>query len=505
MTDLFQPLAGESAPIHAGAELVALAEADRHRPRFHFVSPAGWLNDPNGVGQWDGTYHLFYQYNPDGPFHGNIKWGHASSTNLVNWNDEPIALEPSAGPDADGCWSGVLVNDDGVPTLIYSGRHDSVELPCVAVGSPDLRTWSKAPENPVIATPPPGVDVPAFRDHCVWKQDGMWRQLVGSGVQGQGGAAFLYESTDLRNWTYLGPLLVGEAASQEPDANDWQGTMWECVDLFRVGTSDILVFSAWHDEETLHPLYWTGSYSGNTFTPENLLRLDYGGRFFYAPQSFEDEAGRRVMFGWLQEGRGEDAVQASGWSGVMSLPRTAELVGSELSFAPVAEVASLRRDHRAVAARALGAVEILDGVAGNELDLELDLRLDPGATFRLGLLATVNSDGSVTEETVVSVTHDGLGTGTLHLDRSASSLDPDVDVEDKSGPVPLADGVLHLRVLVDHSALEIFANGKPLTARVYPSLHGEAIRLAATGAVQLRTADAWRMGGIFNHSRNLRP
>ncbi|HYH76017.1 MAG TPA: glycoside hydrolase family 32 protein, partial [Arthrobacter sp.] len=231
MTGLTHPLA--TVPQD---QLVARAEADAHRPRFHFVSPAGWLNDPNGVSQWNGTYHLFYQYNPEGAFHYRILWGHATSTDLVTWTDQPVALEPSAGPDTDGCWSGVLVNDGGTPTLVYSGRHGERELPCVAVGSPDLLTWSKAPENPVIPAPPAGVDVTAFRDHCVWREGSGWRQLVGSGIRGRGGTAFLYESADLRNWDYIGPLCIGDASAGDPAATDWQGTMWECVDLFRAGT-----------------------------------------------------------------------------------------------------------------------------------------------------------------------------------------------------------------------------------------------------------------------------
>ena len=181
MTELTHPLA--TVPQD---ELVARAEADPHRPRFHFVSPAGWLNDPNGVSQWNGTYHLFYQYNPEGAFHHRILWGHATSTDLVNWADQPVALEPSEGPDTDGCWSGVLVDDGGTPTLVYSGRHGERELPCVAVGSPDLLTWTKAPENPVIPAPPAGVDVTAYRDHCVWREGPLWRQIVGSGIRGRG-------------------------------------------------------------------------------------------------------------------------------------------------------------------------------------------------------------------------------------------------------------------------------------------------------------------------------
>ena len=108
--------------------------------------------------------------------------------------------------------------------------------------------------------------------------------------------------------------------------------MWECVDLFRAGqgslgsapsdgSPDVLVFSAWDDGVTRHPLYWTGRYAGDTFEPAALHRLDYGGRFFYAPQSFQDESGRRVMFGWMQEGRSDAAMVEAGWSGVMSLPR----------------------------------------------------------------------------------------------------------------------------------------------------------------------------------------
>lgn len=329
MTELTHPL----ATVPPQDELLTRAEADPPlRPRFHFVSPAGWLNDPNGVSQWNGTYHLFYQYNPEGAFHHRIQWGHATSTDLVTWTDLPVALEPSAGPDADGCWSGgVLVNDGGTPTLVYSGRFEGNELPCVAAGSPDLQNWTKDPGNPVIAAPPAGVEITAYRDHCVWREGTKWRQLVGgSGIRHRGGTAFLYESSDLRSWDYIGPLCIGDASQGDPADTDWTGTMWECVDLFRAGqgslgsaptdnSPDVLVFSAWDDGVTRHPLYWTGRYAGgDAFEPEALHRLDYGGRFFYAPQSFEDESGRRVMFGWMQEGRSDAAMVEAGWSGVMS-------------------------------------------------------------------------------------------------------------------------------------------------------------------------------------------
>ncbi|GAB3072696.1 glycoside hydrolase family 32 protein [Pedococcus soli] len=499
--------------------LVELAEADRHRPRFHFVSPAGWLNDPNGLTQWDGTYHLFYQYNPTSALHSRIHWGHATSTDLVTWADQPIALVPGdEGPDRDGCWSGVLVDDDGTPTVVYSGRHDERELPCVATGSADLNTWIKDPGNPVIADYPDGLDLTAYRDHCVWREDGRWRHLVGSGIAGQGGTALLYESTDLRHWDYVGPLLTGDASTGTVDAGDWTGTMWECVDLFRPPAAsegdgarepdpvDVLVFSAWDAGVTHYPLYWTGRYRGDTFDPDRLHRLDLGGRYFYAPQSFRDESGRRVLFGWLQEGRDDEAMVAHGWSGVMSLPRVVTLgPDGALAQAPAPEVATLRTDQQRCAAQELGPVPLGLG-EGDQRDLELVMVLEPGASAVLVLAST--GDGE--EATVLRVRRDvGPGPGgTVALDRSRSSLDDSVDRTPRSGEVPIgADGRVDLRVLVDHSALEVFVNGRALTARVYPTREDatRATVAAETGAVELLAATSWAMCDTWDGPRPLYP
>src|SRR5260370_11470948 len=79
------------------------------------------MNDPNGAFFWKGKYHLFYQYNPNGPFWGTIHWGHAARSDLVHWEDLPIALSPSKeGPDKDGCWSGCVVDDGGILTALYT-------------------------------------------------------------------------------------------------------------------------------------------------------------------------------------------------------------------------------------------------------------------------------------------------------------------------------------------------------------------------------------------------
>ena len=482
------------------AELIARAADDPHRPAYHFTAPAGWLNDPNGLTQRNGEYHLFYQFNPYAPLHHRIHWGHAVSTDLVHWRDLPIALTPSDGPDVDGCWSGVLVYDGDTPTIVYSGRHGDRELPCVAIGTPDLVEWTKVAENPVISTTPAGIDVTAFRDHCVWREGETWRQLIGSGIRSRGGTAFLYESTDLREWTYIGPLLVGDSTVGDAGAPDWTGTMWECVDLFRIGEEnaahrDILVFSAWDEGVTHHPLYWSGRYEGDRFTPAALHRLDLGGRYFYAPQSMRDESGRRLLFGWLQEGRPDKAAVEAGWSGIMSLPRvvTAAPDGS-LHQAPAPEVDALRDEQVASGSLGVGgaAGEV---VRGDELDLELRLTIPDDRAVTIALRATDDD----AERTVLHLQRRG-DQAELSLDRSRSSLDPEDDAGPRgaTGPVD-ADGGLDLRILVDHSALEVFAGGVPLTARVYPT-RPDALGIRLSGddvPVQLR---AWSMRTVARNA-----
>lgn len=522
----------------AGEDLLARAERDEHRPRFHVVAPAGWLNDPNGVGQWDGVYHLFYQYNPVAPVHDRIHWGHLTSRDLVTWTDEPVALVPGpGGPDADGCWSGVLVDDGGAPTLVYSGhRTDELEVGCLATGTPDLRAWTKDAANPVVEAPE-GLDVVAFRDHCVWREDGRWRQLVGAGIRGVGGTALLFEGEDLRTWRYVGPLVVGDAGGGPLDgtlgAPDWTATMWECIDLFHLaadGSSgpprsgggdgpgadgddgrDVLVFSAWDDGRTLHPLALTGTYAGDAFVPDRLHRLDLGEGALYAPQSFTDDSGRRILFGWIQEQRPPAAALAAGWSGAMSLPRVVTLDASGTpALAPAVEVEALRRDHVHLVgrdgARVLRAGEEVPGPRGVQLDVEASLVLAPDSRVHL----VVRAAGDDGERTVVEVGRASSGEGWLRLDRSAGSLDRAMPAAERGGAIPVGPGGrVDLRVVVDRSVLEVFANGRALTSRVYPVGAGaDGTRLAVPAGgpdAVVERFEVWRMADAWSGPRSLWP
>jgi beta-fructofuranosidase len=474
---------------------VAPQPHDQHRPIYHFTAPANWLNDPNGLCFWQGAYHLFYQHNPHAAVWGPMHWGHAVSDDLLHWRHLPIALAPTpGGPDADGCWSGVLVDDGGLPTIVYSGhqtragRRDDVQLPCLATSRDGLLTWQKDPANPVIAAPPADLDVYEFRDHVLWREDGAWRQLIGAGIRNAGGAALMYRSDDLRSWEYMGPLCRGES--------DATGTIWECPDFFALGDRHALVLSP---IPLRRSIYLTGSYDGRRFVPSLRGEVDAGGHF-YAPQSFVDPQGRRIMIGWLWEGRSEQAQIAAGWAGAMSLPRvvTARADGG-LHFAPLPEVDLLRGEHMAYGGLELaaGAAMLLDPAAGDALDVELEL--EAGRAEQIEVALRRSPDGE--EQTVIRYDR---ASSLLEVDRARSSRDPEAHQTAAGDVCPLAaDGVLRLRILLDRSVLELYTpSGQCLTSRIYPQRpdsQGLAVE-ARGGAAYLRSADVWRMRGTWDTS-----
>lgn len=465
---------------------------ERHRPQYHFTPPANWLNDPNGLVQWNERYHLFYQYNPSGPFHGTIHWGHAVSDDLIHWEDEPIALEPTPdSPDEHGCWSGAFVDDDGTPCVIYTGGSGQKQLPCLATADDNLRYWTKDPSNPVIKSPPDSVDVLStvhweaeFRDHAFYEVDGTWYQIIGSGIEREGGTAFLYRSEDLREWEYCHPLLVG----------DWYetGPMWECPELLRFDEGDLLHVSNYSDVVAFTGVYNEAS---NRFEPRHRGLLDHGD--FYAPQSFETDDGRTITFGWVREARDVESQWDAGWSGLMSLPRAVSMTDEQRLHVDVAdEVTGLRENHHhfediLVLPNGSGYLEEISGDA-----LEILVTFDATDVDECGLVLRKSPDGK--ERTVIAC---NVGQREVLVDRDESSLNPDVDDSPQSMPIRLNDdGTVTLHLFLDRSVVEVFTNdGQCLTSRIYPTRSdSQGLDLYAThDDLTVASLDIWEMGSIY--------
>jgi beta-fructofuranosidase len=402
------------------------------------------MNDPNGLVQWNGRVHLFYQHNPAGPVHERIAWGHASSADLWTWEDHPLALEPDpSGPDRDGCFSGCTVVADGRPHLLYTGVNGPHQLPCLAeAADQELIRWTRDPGNPVIASPPPGEAVQAFRDHSAWRHGPVWYQVIGGGLADRGGALFLYQSADLRAWEYVGVMVA---------AADYGlgGAIWECPDVFAFGDTTVVVVSVLDDQRPW-VMWLTGRMTANRFVPSASGRCDDGQRY-YAPQSLTMADGRRVAFGWIREGQDELAGQDRSRVGVMSLPRELFLdSGGRLRSRPVRELDRAR--HQTMASLAVHG----RGSAG---------------------IALSARSGRAAEFSVTPAGHDVTAVGL----RLAGSGVPDVLIRVTTGGVEITEGgrklaaeavppaggpVGEIRVYYDGGVLEVFSLSAPAAAAI---------------------------------------
>ena len=480
-----------------------LLHDDPHRPRYHACAPAGWMNDPNGVLHHDGRWHLFYQHNPRAGLHADMHWGYMSSTDLVHWDDHACALRPHAGTyDEAGIWSGnAVVADDGTPTLFYTGvqagplgRYQH-QLACVAHVRDGFTRFEKDPGNPVIPATPSGLDLVQYRDPFVWRghsgSPARWLMAVGSGFPGIGGTTLVYGSEDLSNWDYLHPMATGDVTVREPV---WTGIMWECPDFYEDTATGrgVLLVSAW-DNGVKYVVGAVGDtdQTGTRLSARNTFAFDGGA--FYAPQSFWDAHGRRIQIGWLRESRPPTVHGPAGWAGAMSLPRVLRVTpDGRLAGSPAPEVNALRRDHVPVTPGS-GARHV---VGLHAAYFELALHFGAPGTGRSGAWVRCSPD----DREATFVGYDPAGGG-LVVDRSRSSLDPDVRRTTSVTPFVLPEGTpFTVRVYGDGSIIEAFVEDAGgclanIGDRIYPT-RTDSLGIGVEGAT-FTGGDAWTMADTW--------
>ncbi|WP_152487121.1 glycoside hydrolase family 32 protein [Nocardiopsis halotolerans] len=480
--------------------------ADRRRPQLHVRPAAGqWCNDPNGPLFHDGRYHLFFQHNPAAPVWGDIHWGHASSPDLLTWDDHGIALTPTPGTrDALGAWSGCAVVEDGVPTAVYTGmdRSDGVGSVMLARAVDEEVSQLKADPDPVVPGPPPGLDLAAFRDPYLFTVGDRRWALMGAGHRDSRPDVLLYRVHSLTEWTYEGSLL--DAADPVASRVAGPAAAWECPALFpedpsRTGAGDrwVLVLSLWADDVTYLTVRLVGALlptgdgprtgtdgappdgggarsggGGLRFVPEDGGLLDHG-RDFYAATALV-RRDRTLLWGWSWESRTEEESVAEGWAGCLTHPRE---VGPHpdggLRVAPARELSALRTRELACADPLPPAYEVA-------LDAEVDLP-DTEVVLRLGDTVALRVNPS---------------RGLLVLDRAGAPATgthplPRADEAVATGP---SDTRARLRVLVDGPIVEVFWNDRvTLTEKVHPAPHGSWSAATVRGAARVEVR-AWECG-----------
>ena len=485
---------------------------DPYRPAYHFVTPEGVCGpfDPNGALFWRGCYHLMYIVQTE---KGHC-WAHVSSKDLLYWRQHPLALQPGEG-DSGIFSGGASLDKNGVPTITYWGLGNPRGI-CIATGHDEnLDLWAKSSHNPVIRETQHGLAIVPAADgkpetvygaadpSAIWINDGRYYMLTGNLLVlrefGQkrkqpehlGDTLYLFVSDDLAKWTYLHPFYQSDRKwTKETEDN-------MCPDFFPLPSkpgggpaSDrhMLLFIS----HNLGCQYYVGRYANDRFQPENHGRMTRADNAFFAPESLLDDKGRRIMWAWIFDGRSEAARKASGWSGEMSLPRELWLGDDgQLRMRPVEELQRLRCHAQTVENVAVGADKevVLDKIAGNTLELLVEI--EPQGAKQCGVKVCRSPDG--VEQTLV---YCDAADQKLKIDVTKASLgEGPKNVE--AGPFELKQGeALILRVFVDRSVIEAFANDRQAAMRrIYPT-RPDSIGVSLFsqgGAAKVRVVKAWEM------------
>ncbi|MGX5715201.1 GH32 C-terminal domain-containing protein [Arthrobacter sp. MAHUQ-56] len=254
-----------------------------YRPAYHFSPAKNWMNDPNGMVYHKGVYHLFFQHNPSGNTWGNMSWGHATSRDLVHWQEQPVAIPTD---DQEDVFSGSVVVDtsnssgfgtEGKPPLvaIYTSAykdaspHRGLQAQSLAYSLNDGQTWTKYGANPVLNR-----NSANFRDPKVFwystPDGGYW---VMTAVEAADHKVLLYKSTNLKDWTALSEFGPANAT----------GGLWECPDLFPLAVDGDPNNVKWVMVVNINPggvaggsagQYFVGNFDGTTFTSDTTKPSD---------------------------------------------------------------------------------------------------------------------------------------------------------------------------------------------------------------------------------------
>jgi len=442
-----------------------LVQQDPYRLKYHLMPPVGLLNDPNGLIQFNGVYHVFYQWNPFDTAHGAKYWGHYTSRDLVHWKEEPVALAPDQWYDRNGCYSGSAIEYEGKLYLFYTGNVKTEDgrretYQCLAVSEDGIHFAKKGPVLEL-----PERYTAHFRDPKVWEKDGHFYMVVGAQTPNQEGAAVLFASKDLYHWEEQGKI----AGASMNGLEDF-GYMWECPDLFELDGQEILLVSPQGLEPSgfeYHNLFQSGYFAGKLdyekaiFKHGSFVELDRGFDF-YAPQTFKDDSGRRILYGWMGMTDEDESSQPTvpyRWIHALTMPRVLEMINGRLFQKPVKELKKLRKDKMELQNIEINGESLqLDGLSGKTAELMLESLKNVRGMFKIDF----RNEASLTynpDQKEIQLQRRNVKTG-MQESRTCK-----------------ISSLSELHVFMDQSSLEIFINGgeEVFTARYFPDPEDETI------------------------------
>jgi fructan beta-fructosidase len=483
---------------------------EEHRQQFHFSPEKGWMNDPNGLVYYDGTYHFFYQHYPDSNVWGPMHWGHAVSNDLVHWKNLPIALYPdsigyifsgSAVVDVNNTTGFQNGNDKPLVAIFTyhnmekekAGRSDR-ESQGIAYSIDKGNSWTKYTGNPVLKNKGDR----DFRDPKVFWFEPTKKWIMPLAV---GDHLEIFSSPNLKEWTKESDFGKNEGS---------HGGVWECPDLFPLKTNDgiekwVLIQNM--DRGAISggsgTQYFIGKFDGKNFINDNkpatVLWLDYGPDNYAGVTWFGAPENRRIFIGWMSNWDDyANLVPTNGWRSATTIPREISLVstaeGLRVSQTPIEELKMLRGEKVSVSQKTFNDTLLISST-GVQKELQLEFNISKSTASSLGF----ELSNSKNEKTIVGYDR---AKNEFFIDRTASGkIDFSKKFPARHSASFKANETLTIHAFIDNSSVEVFFdNGVVvMTELFFPTEDYSKVTLFSNGGnTELLKADIYNLKSIWS-------
>lgn len=497
-------ITGLSGSILSGQSVNKLMN-EQFRPQVHFSPEANWMNDPNGMVYYKGTYHLFFQYHPYSSIWGPMHWGHATSKDLIHWKQEPVAIYPdSLGTIFSGSAVVDINNTSGfgkkgqVPMVAIFTQHNSLgekagrndfQNQSIAYSLDEGKSWTKYAGNPVLKNP----GITDFRDPKVmWFEEGKkWIMTLATKDH-----ITFYSSKNLKHWT---------KESEFGHSIGAHGGVWECPDLFSLNYQGKKI---WVLLISINPggpnggsatQYFTGNFNGKMFTPfkTDTRWLDYG-TDNYAGITWSNTGSRKIFIGWMNNWQYANVVPTTQWRGATTIPRDLAIQKTGDSYyvssVPVKELKGIQNKTKLFENIKAGNYNLTEKAGALNGTARIDLFTDKLESF------TITLSNELGEQLIAG--YDKIA-NQFFIDRTKSGK---TDFEKRFAgryTAPRLSGRADSKItlIIDHASVELFADDglSVMTGIFFPNKPFNQINIQSQDNLLIRKLEYTGLKSIWSH------